>query len=118
MILNEHFTLSNGAPIPRLGLRTWRIGNAAAAKLVREAAEIGYRHFDTAQAYGNEQGVGEGVRASGIGRDDLFVTTKLAAECKTYKEAKERIDGSLSALGLDHVDLMLIHSPQPWSEFR
>jgi diketogulonate reductase-like aldo/keto reductase len=118
MILNEDFTLSNGVRIPQLGLGTWRIEDSAAAKLVREAAEIGYRHFDTAQAYANEHGVGEGVRASGIPRDDLFITTKLAAECKTHAEAKERIDGSLSALGLDHVDLMLIHSPQPWSEFR
>ena len=90
----------------------------AVAQVVRDAAEIGYRHFDTAQAYGNERGVGEGLRASGIPRDELFVTTKLAAECKTYAEAKERIDGSLQALGLDHIDLMLIHSPQPWAEFR
>ena len=62
--------------------------------------------------------MGEGVRASGIARDEVFVTTKLAAECKSYAEAKERIDGSLKALAFDHIDLMLIHSPQPWSEFR
>jgi len=86
--------------------------------VVREAIEVGYRHIDTAQAYENERGVGEGVRASGIARDEVFVTTKLAAECKSYPEAKERIDGSLRSLGLDHIDLMLIHSPQPWAEFR
>jgi diketogulonate reductase-like aldo/keto reductase len=86
--------------------------------VVQEAIEVGYSHIDTAQAYGNEHGVGKGVRASGIARDDVFVTTKLAAECKSYAEAKERIDGSLRALGFDHIDLMLIHSPQPWSEFR
>src|SRR4051794_19407959 len=118
MILDESFTLSNGVSIPKLGLGTWRIEDSAAGQVVRDAAAIGYRHFDTAQAYANEHGVGEGLRASGVPRDDLFVTTKLAAECKTYAEAKDRIDGSLRALGLDHVDLMLIHSPQPWSEFR
>ena len=118
MILEETFTLSNGVNIPKLGLGTWRIEDAAVEQVVRDAVKIGYRHFDTAQAYANERGVGEGLRASGIPRSDLFVTTKLAAECKTYAEAKDRIDGSLSTLGMDHIDLMLIHSPQPWSEFR
>ena len=85
---------------------------------MRDAVEIGYRHVDTAQAYGNEHGVGEGLRASGVPRDQVFVTTKLAAECKRYAEAKDLIDSSLQTLGLDHIDLMLIHSPQPWAEFR
>lgn len=118
MILEETFTLSNGVKIPKLGLGTWLIADDEAARVVRDGAEIGYRHFDTAQAYANERGVGEGLRASGVRRDQFFVTTKLAAECKSYAEAKERIDGSLQALGLDHIDLMLIHSPQPWSDFR
>lgn len=118
MILNETFALANGVAIPKLGLGTWRIDDDAVAPIVREAASIGYRHFDTAQAYGNERGVGEGLRASGVPRADLFVTTKLAAESKTYADAKSRIDASLQMLGLDHIDLMLIHSPQPWAEFR
>lgn len=118
MILNETFALANGVAIPKLGLGTWRIDDDAIAPIVREAASIGYRHFDTAQAYGNERGVGEGLRASGVPRADLFVTTKLAAESKTYADAKNRIDGSLQALRLDHIDLMLIHSPQPWADFR
>lgn len=118
MILEETFTLSNGVNIPRLGLGTWMIGDGDVAQVVRDAVAAGYRHFDTAQAYGNERGVGEGLRASGLPRDALFATSKLAAECKTYAEAAQRIDGSLQALGLDHIDLMLIHSPQPWSEFR
>ena len=118
MILDERFTLSNGVNIPKLGLGTWRIDDAAVTPVILDAVRIGYRHFDTAQAYGNERGVGEGLRASGIPRGDLFVTTKLAAECKSYAEAKDRIEGSLRALGMDHIDMMLIHSPQPWSEFR
>jgi diketogulonate reductase-like aldo/keto reductase len=118
MILEEHFTLANGVNIPKLGLGTWQIDDGVAARTVQDAIQVGYRHFDTAQAYGNEHGIGEGVRASGIARDELFVTTKLAAECKSYAEAKERIDGSLKTLGLEHIDLMLIHSPQPWAEFR
>ena len=118
MIFAETFQLSNGVQIPKLGLGTWRIDNEDAATVVRDALKIGYRHIDTAQAYENEAGVGEGIRESGIARDDVFVTTKLAAECKNYAQAKDQIDGSIAALALDHIDLMLIHSPQPWSEFR
>lgn len=118
MILEETFTLANGVVIPKLGLGTWRIDDDAVGQVVRDAIGIGYRHIDTAQAYGNERGVGEAVRASGVARDALFVTTKLAAECKTFVAARERIEGSLKTLGLDHIDLMLIHSPQPWAEFR
>jgi diketogulonate reductase-like aldo/keto reductase len=118
MILQETFGLANGVRIPKLGLGTWRIADDEVARVVREAIDIGYRHIDTAQAYANERGVGEGLRASGVPRDEVFVTTKLVAECKRYSEAKDRIDRSLATLGLDHIDLMLIHSPQPWAEFR
>jgi diketogulonate reductase-like aldo/keto reductase len=118
MMLDETFTLSNGVKIPKLGLGTWRIPDGEAARVVKDAIKTGYRHFDTAQAYENERGVGEGLRAGGVARDQIFVTTKLAAECKDYAEAVRRIDASLEALALDHVDLMLIHSPQPWAEFR
>ncbi|MBR8743422.1 aldo/keto reductase [Nocardiopsis sp. MG754419] len=117
-ILNETATLSNGVSIPKLGLGTWFIDDDKAAQAVRDAARIGYRNIDTAQAYGNERGVGEGVRTAGVARDDLFVSTKLAAEIKDYDQAAAAIDGSLTALGLDHIDLMLIHSPQPWADFR
>ena len=118
MIFEETSTLSNGVTIPMLGLGTWMISDADVEQVVRDAAAIGYRHFDSAQAYDNERGVGSGLRKSGIPREDLFLTTKLAAESKSHADAKERIDGSLQALGLDHIDLMLIHSPQPWADFR
>lgn len=118
MILNEHYTLNNGVQIPKLGLGTWMIDDAKVAQVVRDAANIGYRHFDTAQAYGNERGVGEGIRNCGVTRDELFVTTKLDAGIKSRVEARTAIDGSLKTLGLDMIDMMIIHSPQPWSEFR
>jgi diketogulonate reductase-like aldo/keto reductase len=117
MILEETYTLSNGVEIPRLGLGTWFISNANVVQAVKDAATIGYRHIDTAQAYGNEGGVGEGIRTCGVGRDEMFVTTKLAAEEKSYENAAKAIDGSLQTMGLDHFDLLIIHSPQPWREF-
>ncbi|MFJ2417976.1 aldo/keto reductase [Streptomyces brevispora] len=117
-ILDETYTLSNGVAIPKLGLGTWFIDDDKAADAVRAAVEIGYRNIDTAQAYGNERGVGEGVRTSGVPRDELFISTKLAAEIKDYDRAVAAIDGSLEKLGLDRIDLMLIHSPQPWNDFR
>lgn len=117
-ILDETYTLSNGVEIPKLGLGTWFIDDDKAAEAVRAAIEVGYRNIDTAQAYGNERGVGEGVRTSGVDRGELFVSTKLAAEVKDYEGAVASIDGSLETMGLDYVDLMLIHSPQPWADFR
>ncbi|MFE4057233.1 aldo/keto reductase [Streptomyces sp. NPDC059096] len=117
-ILDETYTLSKGVKIPKLGLGTWFIDDDKAADAVRAAVQIGYRNIDTAQAYGNERGVGEGVRTSGLSREELFVSSKLAAEIKDYDQAVAAIDGSLEKLGLDSVDLMLIHSPQPWDDFR
>ncbi len=118
MILEEKYTLSNGVEIPKLGLGTWFISNADVVQAVVDAAKIGYRLIDTAQAYRNESGVGDGIRASGVKRKDMFVTTKLAAEVKSYKEAVSSIDQSLKTMGLDYIDMMIIHSPQPWTQFR
>lgn len=118
MILEEKYTLSNGIEIPKLGLGTWFISNENAGQAVKDAAEIGYRHIDTAQAYSNESGVGEGIRACSVKREDMFVTTKLAAEVKSYKEAIVSIDTSLKTMGLDYLDMMIIHSPKPWTEFH
>lgn len=113
-MINETYTLSNGVKIPKLGLGTWFIDDDKAAQAVREAVKLGYRLIDTAQAYGNERGVGEGIRTCGVDRDQLFVTTKLAAEIKSYDEAVRAIDGSLKLMGLDYIDMIIIHSPQPW----
>src|SRR5262245_19990285 len=118
MILKEAFTLSNGVRMPKLGLGTWMIEDDVAAAAVRAAVEHGYRHFDSGQGYGNERGVGEGIRTCGVARNELFVTTKVDAAHKTFAATKSSIDGSLQALGLDYIDLMIIHSPQPWTEFR
>jgi diketogulonate reductase-like aldo/keto reductase len=118
MILEEKYTLSNGVEIPKLGLGTWFISDTDVVQAVVEAAKIGYRHIDTAQAYQNERGVGEGIRASGVKREDMFVTTKLAAEIKSYDDAVASIDSSLETLGLDYIDLMIIHSPRPWMEYH
>ena len=118
MILHETYTLNNGVKIPKLALGTWMIDNEKVGKAVEEAIKMGYRHIDTAQAYQNEEGVGEGIKASGFDRSKLFITTKLAAEVKNYEDAKKAIDESLKKLQLDYVDMMIIHSPQPWQSFR
>lgn len=116
MVLNETYTLSNGVKIPKLGLGTWFIDDDKVADAVKDAVDAGYRLIDTAQAYGNERGVGEGVRNCGLKREDIFVGSKVAAEHKTYEEAKAGIDETLEKMGLDYLDLMIIHSPQPWVE--
>lgn len=118
MILEEKYTLSNGVTIPKMGLGTWFIEDTKVAQALCNAVEIGYRHIDTAQAYRNEKGIGEGIRKSGIKREEFFITTKLAAEVKDYRGTVDAIEGSLQVLGLDYIDMMLIHSPQPWKEFR
>ena len=118
MIIQEIYTLSNGVEIPKLGLGTWFINDRDVAQAVRSAADIGYRHIDTAQAYRNEKGVGKGIRTCSVPRNEMFITTKLAAEAKTYKKAAAAIDGSLKKLGLEYIDMMIIHSPQPWIKFR
>lgn len=118
MMINETYTLANEVKIPKLGLGTWMIADDKVGAAVQEAVKLGYRHIDTAQAYANERGVGEGVRACGLPREALFITTKLAAEIKSYEGAAAAIDESLNKLGLESIDLLLIHSPKPWYEFH
>ncbi|MGM0114487.1 aldo/keto reductase [Enterococcus sp. DIV0187] len=116
MTYTNNFELNNGVKIPALGLGTWLLNDEQTEQAVIDAIALGYRHIDTAQAYGNEKGVGEGVRKSGVDRQELFITTKVAAEEKSYEGAAASIDESLRKAGLDYFDLMIIHSPQPWKE--
>lgn len=115
-VFDETFTLNNGIKIPRFALGVWEIPDDQVATAVQHALEIGYRHVDTAQAYGNERGVGEAIRNSDIPRDQLFVNSKVAAEHKDYDSAKDSIDTTLDKMGLDYLDMMIIHNPQPWKE--
>lgn len=110
--------LNNGVKMPMLDFGTWFIDDDKAEAAVKAAVEIGYRHIDTAQAYFNEAGVGAGVRNCGVSRDSLFVVSKVAAEHKTYEAASRSIDETLEKMGLDYLDMMIIHSPQPWDEWR
>ena len=118
MIFDKTKTLANGVEVPILGLGTWMIDDDKATQAVRDAVKIGYRHIDTAEAYGNERGVGEGIATCGVDRKELFLQTKLHAEAKTYEQAKADIEQSFEKLGVDYIDLMIIHSPQPWGSFR
>lgn len=108
--------LSTGVEIPVLALGTWFIDDDKVEEAVKSAVKLGYRHIDTAQAYGNEQGVGKGIRSCDVPREQIFVTSKVAAEYKTYEEAAASIDRSLVNMGLDYIDMMIIHSPQPWDK--
>ena len=106
-------TLNDGNTIPQLGFGVFQIGPGDTAKAVGEALEIGYRHIDTAEMYGNEREVGEAVRASGLDRGDVFVTSKLNNSFHDPADAREAFDTTLSELGFDYVDLFLIHWPLP-----
>jgi len=111
-VLDEYFTLSNGVRLPKLSLGTWLMAPDEAEKAVKDAISLGYRGVDTAEAYENEAGIGRAIKD----RDSIFITTKLKAEYKSYKDAQAAIDKSLIDLDLNYIDLMLIHSPQPWAE--
>lgn len=114
----KNYELNNGTKIPSIGLGTWLISNDKVSDVVKTAIDIGYRHIDTAQAYENEVGIGLGIKESNVDRKELFITSKIRAEYKDYESAKKSIDDSLKRLGLDYIDLMIIHAPQPWDEFR
>ena len=106
-------TLNNGVEIPQLGFGVYQIRPAETVEATRSALEVGYRHIDTAQMYGNEKQVGQAIRASGVDRGDVFVTSKLDNGFHAYDDALRAFDETLSALGDDYIDLFLIHWPLP-----
>lgn len=122
MVLDEVFKLSNGARIPKVALGTWQTPNDVAADAVVAAIDAGYKHIDTAVVYGNEAGVGAGLKAAlektGIHRESIFLTTKVPAEVKSYKGAEQSIQESYERLATPHIDMMLIHWPKPWIEMK
>ncbi|MGT2666037.1 aldo/keto reductase [Streptococcus rifensis] len=117
-ILKETFTLANGVEIHKVGLGTWQSAPNDAYRATKFALENGYYHVDTAYVYGNQEEVGRGVKDSGLDRKDVFITSKIPAEWKSYEESVRAIDESLEQLGVDYIDLMLIHAPRPWSEMH
>ncbi|HIW71274.1 MAG TPA: aldo/keto reductase [Candidatus Levilactobacillus faecigallinarum] len=114
--LTDTYQLNNGVQIPKIGFGTWQTPARQAKQAVLDALAVGYRHIDTALVYGNEREVGEGVRASGLPREDVFVTSKLPAETKTYQGTLDDFQTTLDNLDLGYLDLYLIHAPQPWAE--
>ena len=117
-MINETYTLSNGVAIPKIGLGTWMIDGPEAVEAVAQALKLGYRHIDTAQDYFNEAEVGKAVKASGLAREEVFITTKLSAQHKNYDDAVAAIEKSLSLLDLEYIDLMIIHCPKPWDQYH
>ncbi|SHG39156.1 Aldo/keto reductase [Fibrobacter sp. UWH9] len=122
MVLDEVYKLSNGVRIPKVALGTWQTPNDVAADAVVAAIDAGYKHIDTAVVYGNEAGVGAGLKAAlektGIHRESIFLTTKVPAEVKSYKGAEQSIQESYERLATPHIDMMLIHWPKPWIEMK
>ena len=117
MVKNEFYTLYNGITIPKIGFGTWQVAEGEEAyNSVTYALKVGYRHIDTAHAYGNEASVGRAIADSGIDRKDIFVTTKLPSHIKDYQGTIQHFNQSLTSLGLEYIDLYLIHAPWPWSD--
>lgn len=111
--LAPSLTLANGVRIPQLGLGTWPMNDDEAAVTVAEALRLGYRHVDTAENYGNERGVGEGLRRAGLPREEVFITTKFNRQWHSVDGARQACEASLARLGVDYIDLLLVHWPNP-----
>src|SRR3954447_8092695 len=105
--------LNDGNTIPQLGLGVWQVDPAITARVVRDGIAAGFRLIDTAEGYNNEEGVGEGIRSSGIPRSELFVTSKLRNGGHARDAALKSFDGTMKALGLEQLDMFLIHWPVP-----
>ena len=116
-VLTETTALASGAKIPKIGFGTWLLEEGEQCyRAVADALRLGYRHIDTARAYHNEASVGRAVRDSGIPREDIFVTSKVPAEAKSYEQAVADFDTTMAEIGLDYLDLYLVHAPWPWDQ--
>lgn len=113
-IQNKTLPLTKGQEIPIVGLGTWQVETKDAARTVEFALRNGYTHIDTARSYRNEKGVGQGIKASGVDREDFFLTTKVLGSSKSYEKAKQDIEDSLTDLDTPYIDLVIIHAPRPW----
>ena len=109
----EQVVRVQGADVPALGFGTWQIEGDDAREATRDALEIGYRHIDTAKAYGNEREVGHGIKESGVAREDFWLTTKVPHDEASPKQVRAAAEGSLERLGTDYLDLLLLHWPSP-----
>jgi len=114
--LTDTFDIYNGVKIPQVAFGTWQIPASKARKAVKEAIETGYRHIDTALVYENEKEVGQGIKDSGVKRENLFVTSKLPAHTKTYDGALKDFETTMQNLDIDYLDLYLVHAPWPWDQ--
>ncbi|MGP6139783.1 aldo/keto reductase family protein [Jeotgalibaca sp. A127] len=117
-ILNETYELEGGVLIPKIALGTWQISTPQAVHPTEFALKNGYIHIDTAHGYANAKGIREGIKASRVKREDIFITSKVRGESKTYNEAMSDIHDQLEDLDTDYLDLMLIHCPTPWRFFN
>lgn len=114
-MIDKFFTLQNGLKIPAVGFGTWQISNDNVYTACLTALKAGYRHIDTALAYGNEKGIAKAINDSRLKRENIFITTKLPAQCKGYEECLKCFNESLTNLNTDYIDLYLIHAPWPWT---
>jgi diketogulonate reductase-like aldo/keto reductase len=109
----DYITLNNGLKMPQLGFGVWQVSDEQATPAVKKALEVGYRSIDTAMIYGNEKGVGRAIKESNVPREELFITTKVWNADHGYENTLKAFDASLERLGLDYIDLYLIHWPTP-----
>lgn len=109
----DYITLNNGLKMPQLGFGVWQVSDEQATPVVKKALEVGYRSIDTAMIYGNEKGVGRAIKESNVPREELFITTKVWNADHGYENTLKAFDASLERLGLDYIDLYLIHWPTP-----
>ncbi len=114
--LTETYTLNNGVKIPKVAFGTWQIPNENVYQATLDALNVGYRHIDTAKSYHNEEGVGRAIRDSGINREEIFIVSKLRAPALGYNETLKAFDLQLKELGIDYMDLYLIHAPWAWDK--